>query len=49
AVELIRGDVPDIVLTDIRMPKMDGIELIEYLKANYPQVKIIIISGYSDV
>ncbi|MEN6315589.1 MAG: response regulator [Clostridiaceae bacterium] len=49
AIDLIKRDTPDVVITDIRMPKMDGIELIEYLSVNYPRVKTIIISGYSDI
>ena len=40
---------PDIVVTDVRMPKMDGIELMQYLHENNPEIKIIILSGYNDV
>jgi len=39
---------PDIILTDIRMPNMGGLELIQRLKEHRIQVKVIIISGYSD-
>jgi two-component system, response regulator YesN len=39
---------PDIILTDVRMPKMNGIELAEHLKAQLPACKIIFLSGYSD-
>ena len=49
AIGLIKKNTPDVVLTDIRMPKMDGIELIEYLSTNCARIKIIIISGYSDI
>lgn len=38
------GTVPDIVLTDINMPEMDGISLIRELKASYPAIKVIILS-----
>ena len=48
AVEYIKGNTVDVVLSDIRMPKMDGIELMKYLKNNYPDIKIIILSGYND-
>jgi len=39
---------PDIVLTDVSMPKMDGIQLATRLREKYPQCKIIFLSGYSD-
>ncbi|MGG3470374.1 response regulator [Neobacillus pocheonensis] len=38
----------DIVLTDVRMPQKDGLELAAYLADQYPQVRTIIISGYDD-
>lgn len=38
---------PDIVITDIRMPNYDGIELIRKLKEQFPDIYFIIISGYS--
>ncbi|WP_040951841.1 response regulator [Gorillibacterium massiliense] len=38
----------DIVVTDIRMPLMDGLELVEKVAARYPFTKIIILSGYDD-
>lgn len=48
AIEIIEDKMPDIVITDIRMPKMDGIALMEYINKRYPSIIIIIISGYSD-
>lgn len=44
----ILKEQPDILITDIRMPFMDGLELSKLLKKDLPQLKIIIISGYSD-
>lgn len=41
ATELIKRHLPDLVITDIFMPRMDGIELIEYLKALDPRPVII--------
>lgn len=38
----------DVILTDIKMPLMDGIELCKYVYENYSQTKMVIISGYSD-
>jgi len=40
--------LPDILLTDIRMPKMNGIELAKEIKAMFPECRIIFMSGYSD-
>lgn len=39
---------PDIVITDIRMPFMDGLELSRLLKKEMPWIKIIILSGYGE-
>lgn len=39
---------PDVVLCDIRMPKMNGIELAQRLRQCFPDIHIIFISGYSD-
>lgn len=38
----------DIVITDIRMPKKDGLQLAAYLTKHHPQTKIIMISGYDE-
>ncbi len=42
--ELERSAAPDIVLMDIDMPEMDGFQSVEWLKTNYPEVKILVIS-----
>ena len=39
---------PDIILTDIMMPKMDGIQMANKIRAFLPNTKIIILSGYDD-
>lgn len=48
AYPMIRDLKPDIVITDIRMPFMDGLELSRLIKKNLPKTKIIILSGYDD-
>lgn len=49
AVRQLEQARPDVVLSDIRMPKMDGVELMQYLYEHHPDIKIIILSGYNDV
>ena len=44
----IRVVKPDLVITDIRMPDLDGLELCTWLKEEFPETKAIIISGYQD-
>jgi len=46
ALKLIREHRPEIVITDIRMPGYDGIELIRYAKETNPNIDFVIISGY---
>lgn len=48
AYPLIIQTKPDILLTDIKMPFMDGLELSEAVKKELPDIKIIILSGYND-
>lgn len=46
--ELVQRHRPQILLTDIRMPHIDGMELIEKIRALDEEIKIIILSGYSE-
>ncbi len=48
ALKLIRETNPEILITDIRMPDMDGIQLIREVKKLETNIKITILSGYSD-
>ena len=48
AFQLIQEKKPDVLLTDIRMPDMDGLQLIEEAKKQNASLKCIIISGYKD-
>ncbi len=47
ALELLEKVRPDILITDIRMPGMGGLELIREVKMRCPEIEIIIISGYA--
>lgn len=40
---------PDLVFTDVRMPEMDGLALLEALKARRPDLPVIVMSAYTDV
>ncbi|MGD9909696.1 MAG: response regulator [Candidatus Izemoplasmatales bacterium] len=48
AYELVEELRPDVVLTDIKMPFIDGIELAKMLKRDFPTVKVAFISGYDE-
>lgn len=48
ALPMIRKLKPDLLITDIKMPFMDGLSLSEIVKEEFPKIKIIIISGYDD-
>ncbi|NMO98097.1 response regulator [Paenibacillus lemnae] len=48
AVLAIQQTPPQIVLTDMRMPRKDGAELLTWLHASMPEIKVIVISGYDD-
>lgn len=48
ALPLIRKIQPDVLITDIKMPFMDGLELSRIVSQEFPQMKIVIISGYDE-
>ncbi len=48
ALPLIKASQPDILITDIKMPFMDGLELSRYVKKNMPATRIIILSGHQE-
>ena len=49
ALDFVRRNEVDIIVTDVRMSHMDGITLAKNVLESYPGVKIIFISGYADV
>lgn len=49
ALALMERSHPDIVMTDIMMPNMDGLQLIETINRRYPRIKVIVLSCLNDM
>ena len=47
--EALKNDTPDALLTDIRMPGMDGIELLKRVQVNHPDLPVIVMTAHSDL
>ena len=48
ALEVLAKALVDLVITDIAMPRMNGVELSNHIKEDYPQVKLLVISVYAN-
>ena len=48
ALEVIESERPDVIITDIEMPFMDGLELSRITREKYPEIKIIILTGFDE-
>ena len=49
ALDLFKRETPDLVISDIRMPEMDGITLLENIKTERPSAKVILLTAYGSV
>jgi len=49
AIEKIENDVFDLVLTDMKMPEMDGLELLKTIKGTWPDIMVILITAYGSI
>ena len=47
-IKYVRENRPDVILIDVRMPKMDGVQCTKIIKENYPEIKIIILTTFDD-
>jgi len=48
ALELVKKDKPNIVILDIRMPGITGIDVLKEIKKNYPKIRVIMLTGVED-
>lgn len=48
ALQAIKKEKPDVVLMDIRMPQLDGVQCTKMIKEKYPEIKIIILTTFDD-
>jgi CheY-like chemotaxis protein len=46
ALQVVERERPDVVLTDLMMPEMDGLELLQQLRSNYPAVPVILMTAH---
>ncbi|MBN2426081.1 MAG: sigma-54-dependent Fis family transcriptional regulator [Calditrichaceae bacterium] len=49
ALNIIRNQEPDIVLTDIRMPEMDGMQLLQELTKDYPNLPVLMVTAHGTI
>ncbi len=48
AIELAKKEKPAVVITDLIMPEMDGVEICRRIKAIYPETEIVLVSGHPE-
>lgn len=49
ALEILQKEQVHVIVTDMRMPGMDGLELLKIVREKYPQIVMIVLSGYTDM
>lgn len=49
AINLVQGKKFDLVLLDIKMPKVDGFEVLKFIKKSYPSIRVIMLTGFADL
>jgi DNA-binding NtrC family response regulator len=49
ALDLVRAQDPDLVLTDLQMPGMDGMELLATLRADFPEIPVVMLTAHGSI
>jgi len=49
AIDIVKKNKFDLILLDIKMPRVDGFEVLKFVKQNYPHIKIIMLTGFADL
>ena len=49
AISIVQNKKFDLVLLDIKMPKVDGFEVLKFIKKSYPAIKVIMLTGFADL
>ncbi|WP_059048666.1 response regulator [Paenibacillus senegalimassiliensis] len=49
ALEIVRSDSPDLVLLDMKIPGMDGLEILKHIKEVNPDIKVIMMTAYGEL
>ena len=49
ALELLKNEVYDVIVTDLRMPRMSGIDFLKRIKQKYPSTTVIVITAYANI
>lgn len=49
ALEIVRSESPDLVLLDMKIPGMDGLEILKHIKAVKPDTKVIMMTAYGEL
>jgi DNA-binding NtrC family response regulator len=46
ALQMVEGDIPDVMVLDLKMPGIDGMEVLRRVRQAYPQVQVVILTGH---
>ena len=49
AINAVQTKLYHVVLCDVKMPKLDGVDVLKYIKANFPGIEVIMMTGFADV